>query len=112
MDLAPVFLSARCRISLTTVWLGAGLLAGWGIVVFALLWTVLGPRLVQNFFGRMAGLPFTLLTVYFAYNLVAKRCNDRERPLIFAQAVAGVATLKSLTDLVRITGGQHANWLD
>jgi uncharacterized membrane protein YhaH (DUF805 family) len=112
MDLAALFLSPKGRVSRKTFWIGVGLLVVWGIVVFAVLWTVIGPSLVQNFFGRLAGLPFTLLTIYFAYNLVAKRCNDRERPLVLAQAVAGIAAFKSVTDLVRITGGQHASWLD
>ena len=34
----------------------------WGIVVFVVLWTILGPSLVQNFLGRLSGFPFTLLT--------------------------------------------------
>ena len=111
-NLTSLFLSAKGRISRKTFWIGAGLLVGWALVVFSVLWTVLGPSLVQNFLGRLVGFPFVLLTIYFGYNLVVKRCHDRERPIVFAQAVAGIAVLKSLTDLVRITGGQHANWLD
>ena len=115
MDLAKLtafFLSAKGRISRKTFWIGVALLTVWAFVVFIVLWTIIGPSLVQTFLGRLVGFPFVLLTIYFAYNLIVKRCHDRERPIIFAQAAAGVAALKSLTDLVRITGGQHANWLD
>jgi uncharacterized membrane protein YhaH (DUF805 family) len=113
MDLAALFLSARGRISRKTFWIGAGLLVVWGVAVFIVLWTILGPRLIQNFFGRLVGFPFTLATIYFAYNLSAKRFNDRARPIICAQAAAGFAVLKAVTDLVRITGDLHAqNFLD
>jgi uncharacterized membrane protein YhaH (DUF805 family) len=112
-NLTALFLSPQGRISRKAFWIGAGLLALWAFVVFAVLWTVLGPRIIQNFLGRLVGFPFILLTIYFAYNLVVKRFNDRARPLICAQAVAGIAALKSVLDLVRITGDLHAqNWLD
>src|SRR5688572_8210133 len=102
MDLAnltALFLSPKGRISRKTFAIGVGLLIVWAFVVFALLWTLLGPRLIQNFLGRLVGFPFTLITIYFAYNLVVKRFNDRARPLICTLAVAGVAVLKSVTDL-------------
>jgi uncharacterized membrane protein YhaH (DUF805 family) len=112
-NLTALFLSAKGRISRKTFWIGVGLLIAWAFVVFVVLWTVLGPSLIQNFFGRLVGFPFILLTIYFAYNLAAKRFNDRERPIICAQAVAGVAALKSMLDLVRITGDLHTqNFLD
>ena len=116
MDLAnltALFLSARGRISRKTFWIGAGLLIAWVFVIFVVLWTILGPTLIQNFFGRLTGFPFVLLTIYFAYNLAAKRFNDRDRPIICAQAVAGLAALKAVLNLVRITGDLHAqNVLD
>lgn len=113
MNLTDLFLSAKGRISRKTFWIGAGVLTGWSILVFVVLWSVLGPSLVQNFFGRLVGFPFTLLTIYFAYNLVAKRFNDRARPIACAQIGAGVAAVKSLLNLFRITGDLHAQtWLD
>ena len=116
MDLAnltALFLSAKGRISRKAFWIGAGLLALWTFVAFVVLWSIVGPSLIQNFFGRLAGFPFVLLTIYFGYNLVAKRFNDRDRPAICAQAVAGIAALKSALDLVRITGDLHRqNLLD
>jgi len=113
MDVRALFLSRIGRISRKTFWIGAGLLIVWGIAIFVVLWTIIGPSLIQNFLGRLLGFPFTLLSIYFAYNLVAKRFNDRARPIICAQVVAGLAALKSTLDLVRITGDLHAqNWLD
>jgi uncharacterized membrane protein YhaH (DUF805 family) len=113
MDLTALFLSAKGRISRKTFWIGAGLLVVWGVAAFFVLWTIVGQHLIQSFFGRLVGFPFTLATIYFAYNLSAKRFNDRARPIICAQAVAGFAVLKSVTDLVRITGDLHSqNFLD
>jgi uncharacterized membrane protein YhaH (DUF805 family) len=113
MDLAALFLSAKGRISRKSFWIGVGLLVGWSILVFVVLWTLLGPRLIQNFLGRLVGFPFTLLTIYFAYNLAAKRFNDRARPIINAKAVAVLMATKALLDLFRITGDLHAqNFLD
>lgn len=113
MNLTDLFLSSRGRISRKAFWIGAGLLVAWAVLVFVVLWTVLGPSLIQNFLGRVVGFPFTLLTIYFAYNLAVKRFNDRARPIICAQAVAGFFGVKALLDLVRITGDlQTSNWLD
>jgi uncharacterized membrane protein YhaH (DUF805 family) len=113
MNLTNLFLSSNGRVSRKTFWIGAGLLAIWGILVFVVLWSLLGPSLVQNFLGRLVGFPFTLLTIYFAYNLAAKRFNDRTRPIVCAQVVAGLMAVKSVTDLFRITGDLHAqSWLD
>jgi uncharacterized membrane protein YhaH (DUF805 family) len=113
MNLAALFLSPKGRIARKTFWIGVGLLVLWSIVVFVVLWTLLGPALVQNFLGRLVGFPFTLITIYFGYNLVAKRSNDRDRPGIYAKAAAAVLAAKAVTDLVRITGDLHAqNFLD
>jgi uncharacterized membrane protein YhaH (DUF805 family) len=113
MDLAALFLSPKGRIARKTFWIGVGALIVWGIVVFVVLWTLLGPSLVQNFLGRLVGFPFTLLTIYFAYNLAAKRLNDRDRPIVYAKAAAGLMAVKSLTDVLRITGDPRAqNFLD
>ena len=55
------------------------------ILLFIVLWSILGPSLIQNFLGRLVGFAFTLPTIYFGYNLAAKRFNDRDRPIICAQ---------------------------
>ena len=112
MNPTALFLSPKGRISRKTFWIGVGLLVIWAVLVFVVLWTVLGPSLIQNFLGRLVGFPFTLLTIYFAYNLAAKRFNDRARPIVNAQAVAGFFAVKALLDLLRITGDLQTNWLD
>ena len=113
MNLTDLFLSSRGRISRKSFWIGAGLLVAWAVLVFVVLWTILGPSLIRNFLGRLVGFPFTLLTIYFTYNLAVKRFNDRARPIVCAQAVTGFFAVKALLDLVRITGDlQTSNWLD
>jgi uncharacterized membrane protein YhaH (DUF805 family) len=113
MDLAYLFLAPKGRISRKTFWIGAGLLVVYSIVLFIVLWSILGPSLIQNFLGRLVGFVFTLPTIYFGYNLAAKRFNDRDRPIICAQVGAGAAVLKAFLNLFRITGDLHAqNWLD
>lgn len=113
MDAAHLFLSSKGRISRKAFWIGVGLLIAWSIVVFVVLWSLLGRSLIQTFPGRLVGLPFTLLTIYFAFNLAAKRFNDRARPIVCAQIGAGLAAVNSLLDLFRITGDLRAqNWLD
>lgn len=112
-DLADLFLSPKGRISRKTFWIGVGGLIVWSILVFVVLWSIFGPSLVQTFLGRLVGVPFELATIYFGYNLAAKRFNDRSRPMICAQAGAGIAAVKSLLDLFRITGEPlMQTWLD
>ena len=108
MDPVELYLSSKGRISRKTFWIGAGGLIIWGIAIFVVLWAILGASLIQNFLGRLVGFAFTLPTIYFAYNLAAKRFNDRDRPIICAQAGAALAVIKSITDLVRITGNANA----
>jgi uncharacterized membrane protein YhaH (DUF805 family) len=113
MDPAYLFLSPKGRISRKTFWIGTGLLVVCGVLLFIVLWSILGPSLIQNFLGRLVGFVFTLPTIYFAYNLAAKRFNDRDRPIICAQIGASAAALKAFLNLFRITGDLHAqNWLD
>jgi uncharacterized membrane protein YhaH (DUF805 family) len=113
MNLAYLFLSPKGRISRKTFWIGAGVLVVFSILLFIVLWSILGPSLIQNFLGRLVGFVFTLPTIYFGYNLAAKRFNDRDRPIICAQVGAGAAALKAFLNLFRITGDPHVqNWLD
>ena len=71
MNLAALLLSAKGRISRKTFWIGAGLLVAWSIVIFVVLWTLLGPSLIQNFLGR--------LVVHPAYDLL--RLQSRSEAL-------------------------------
>src|SRR5262245_61691713 len=113
MDLAHLFLASKGRISRKTFWVGAGALVVYSLLPFIVPWSILGPSLIHNFLGRLVGFVFTLPTIYFGYNLAAKRFNDRDRPIICAQVGAGAAAVKALLNLFRITGDLHAqNWLD
>ena len=72
--------------------------------MFVVLWSILGPNLVLNFFGRLVWLCFMALTIYATYCLSAKRFQDRNRSALNAKAVAGVWAVKAVLDLFNITG--------
>ena len=44
-----LFFSTQGRITRTTWWIGIAGLVVWNVVVFLVLWSVLGPSLVVNF---------------------------------------------------------------
>jgi uncharacterized membrane protein YhaH (DUF805 family) len=113
MSFTDLYFASRGRISRKTWWIGVAGLIVWNIIVFFVLWTMFGPSLFLTFVGRLFNFVFNLLNIFLAYNLAVKRFNDRERPIINAQAVAGFWGFKSVTDLFRITGDPWAqNWMD
>lgn len=113
MSFSDLYFSPRGRIPRSTWWIGVIGLVVWNVVVFFILWTVLGPKLYLTFVGRLFGFAFNVLNIYLAYNVAVKRFNDRERAVVNAQAVAAFWGFKSVTDLFRITGDPWAqNWMD
>jgi uncharacterized membrane protein YhaH (DUF805 family) len=108
-----LYFSTQGRISRTTWWIGITGLLIWNVVVFLILWSVLGSSLILNFGGRLVGFCFALLNIAATYHLAAKRFQDRNRPVRYAKIVAGGWALKALLDLVHITGAAtSSNSLD
>lgn len=99
-----LYFSTQGRISRQTWWIGIAGLVGWNLLVFVVLWSILGPSLVLNFFGRLVWLCFIALTIYTTYCLSAKRFQDRDRSALNAKAVAGVWAVKAVLDLFHMTG--------
>lgn len=99
-----LFFSTQGRITRQAWWIGIAGLAGWNLFVFVVLWSILGPSLVLNFFGRLVWLCFMALTIYATYCLSAKRFQDRNRSALNAKVVAGVWAVKAVLDLFHVTG--------
>lgn len=99
-----LFLSTSGRITRSTWWIGIGALVVLNLALFFVLWTILGPSLITNFFGRLVGLCVTAVNIYAVYCLSAKRFQDRDRSALNAQIVAALWAAKAVLDLFRITG--------
>jgi uncharacterized membrane protein YhaH (DUF805 family) len=113
MDWSDLLFAAKGRIGRRGWWIGVAVLVAWVIASFCLLWTLFADGMFRSFFGRLVSLPFNLLTIYVAYNLAAKRFNDRARPIIIAQAVAALWMIKALLDLTGLSGNPwNQNALD
>jgi uncharacterized membrane protein YhaH (DUF805 family) len=102
--LAELFLSTTGRITRSSWWIGIGALVLLNLVLFIVLWTILGPSLIANFFGRLVWLCVTAFNIYAVYCLSAKRFQDRDRSQLNARVVAFVWAAKAVLDLFRITG--------
>jgi len=92
------------RITRSTWWIGIGALVVFNLVLFFVLWSILGPSLIANFFGRLIGLCVTAVNIYAVYCLSAKRFQDRDRSALNAKVVACIWAVKAVLDLFRITG--------
>ena len=101
---ADLFLSTTGRITRATWWIGIGALVVLNLLLFFVLWSILGPSLIVNFFGRLVGVCVTAVNIYAVYCLSAKRFQDRDRSALNAKVVAGLWAAKAVLDLFRITG--------
>ena len=113
IDLAiRLYFTTKGRITRATWWIGIVGLVVFNLVVFVVLWSIFGPSLVLNFFGRLISLCFTALTIYGSYCLSAKRFQDRDRSAFNARLVACAWAVKAVLDLFHITGDVVPNTLD
>ena len=99
-----LFFSTAGRITRSSWWIGMGALVVFNLVLFFVLWTILGPSLIANFFGRLVWLCVTALNIYAVYCLSAKRFQDRDRSELNAKVVGGIWAVKAVLDLFRVTG--------
>jgi len=99
-----LFFSTAGRITRSSWWIGMGALVVFNLVLFFVLWTILGPSLIANFFGRLVWLCVTALNIYAVYCLSAKRFQDRDRLELNAKVVGGIWAVKAVLDLFRVTG--------
>ena len=99
-----LFFSPTGRITRSTWWIGMGTLVVLNLVLFFVLWAILGPSLIASLFGRLVGLCVTAFNIYAVYCLSAKRFQDRDRSALNAKVVAGIWAAKAVLDLFRLTG--------
>lgn len=118
MSLDTLFMSGAGRIGRGTWWLGSIILTVANVALTYLLFLVFKWGMVFFLPGRLLAFALAVVTLLAACQLARKRFQDRDRPAILAQLVAGFWAVKALLDLFRITGDpfvptmlDHAFWI-
>jgi uncharacterized membrane protein YhaH (DUF805 family) len=107
------YFSATGRISRHQWWLGVIGVVVYSVVGGFTLGWILGQQLLLAAGGRIILFLFQLIGLYAYYCVTAKRFQDRERPVLYAQIVVGIQLAKALLDLVGISGDPfHASFID
>jgi uncharacterized membrane protein YhaH (DUF805 family) len=109
MDFAYLYTSFDGRINRKPYWLATILLA----VIMIVVIFVLGFVLAFSFLFKLLIFILQLALLYPSAALMVKRFHDRDKPGYYAAFLLGLILLKSLTDLVGITGDPfNTNMLD
>jgi uncharacterized membrane protein YhaH (DUF805 family) len=104
MDFAYLYTSFDGRINRKPYWLAGILLAVIMMVVTFVLAFVIGFSLGVGFGFHLLILILQLAVLYPSAALMVKRLHDRNKPGYYAAFLLGLIVLKSLTDLVGLTG--------
>ena len=94
-----LFFATTGRIARSSWWIGIGTLIVLNILVFFVLWAVLGPNPFVSLFGRLVALCLNALNIYIIYCMSAKRFQDRNRSALNAMIVAFIWAAKAAHDL-------------
>src|SRR2546421_448859 len=94
-----LFFATAGRITRSTWWIGIGALIVFNILLFFVLWTMLGPSLIASLFGRFVEFANSALNIYAICCLSAKRFQDRDRSALNARIVAFVWATRAVHDL-------------
>jgi uncharacterized membrane protein YhaH (DUF805 family) len=109
MDFAYLYTSFDGRINRKPYWLASILLA----VIMMVLVFVLAFILGMSFLFQLVVFILQLAVLYPSAALMVKRLHDRNKPGYYAAIPLGLLLLKSLTDLIGITGDPlNTNILD
>ena len=114
MDLGHLFTSFDGRINRQPYWMGSITLS---VVTFAIL--LVGTKLLgasitaPDFRLELVSLVSTVLVLYPAAALMVKRLHDRDRPAWFAVLFLAPGLIKTVSDLIGVTGNRLSpNMLD
>jgi uncharacterized membrane protein YhaH (DUF805 family) len=103
MEFGYLFTSLEGRIGRKLYWLGVVLLVALAVAVMVLI-VFAGVALVGTVFSFVTFV-IELAFLYPASALLVKRLHDRNRPGYFAAFILAPLIVKSLTDLLGVTGG-------
>jgi uncharacterized membrane protein YhaH (DUF805 family) len=113
-DLTSLYTSFNGRINRAPYWLGVIMMAIVALLVFLALGALFGVSMTApDFRFRLISLALTPLFLYPAVALMVKRLHDRNRPAWLAGLFLAPSLIKSVTDLIGVTGNPLAfNILD
>ncbi len=103
-DYQRLYLSAEGRIGRGQYWLGAIVLGVATAIVGWILLLILGVGLI----GRLIEFVLQVIVAYPAYNLMAKRFQDRDKPAMYAAIIIAIFLVMNLLTAFGITGDPMA----
>lgn len=114
MDLGHLFTSFDGRINRKPCWIGTIILVVVNLVISFVVGMVLGVSIMApDFRFKLVSLVLAVVFLYPAAALMVKRLHDRDRPAWLAALFLAPSLIKSVTDLIGITGSRfNPNMLD
>lgn len=114
MGLGYLYTRFDGRINRQPYWVGAIILAVVNLVITFVVGSLLGVSIAApDFRFRLVSLAVSVLVLYPAAALMVKRLHDRNRPAWLAAVFLAPALIKSVADLIGMTGNQlNPNVLD
>jgi uncharacterized membrane protein YhaH (DUF805 family) len=113
-DLTYLYTSFNGRINRAPYWLGAIILAVVMLTISLVVGALLGVSIMApDFRFKLISLVLAVLVLYPAVALMVKRLHDRDRPAWLAGLFVAPGLIKSVTDVIGVTGNPLApNMLD
>jgi uncharacterized membrane protein YhaH (DUF805 family) len=113
-DLTSLYTSFNGRINRAPYWLGVIIMVIVALLIFLVVGALFGVSIAApDFRFRLISLALTPLFLYPAVALMVKRLHDRDRPAWLAGLFLAPSLIKSVTDLIGVTGNPLAfNILD
>jgi uncharacterized membrane protein YhaH (DUF805 family) len=107
MDLGHLYTSFDGRINRQPYWIGTIILGVVVLVISLVIGKLLGVSITApDFRFKLVSLVLAVLLLYPAAALMVKRLHDRDRPAWFAALFLGPNLIKSVTDLIGMTGNR------
>jgi uncharacterized membrane protein YhaH (DUF805 family) len=113
-DLTSLYTSFNGRIDRAAYWFGTIFLVLVALMIFLGVGALLGVSIMApDFRFRLIGLVLGALVIYASVALMVKRLHDRDRPAWLVGLFLAPSLIKTVTDLIGVTGNPLAfNILD
>jgi uncharacterized membrane protein YhaH (DUF805 family) len=113
MDLRHLYTSFDGRINRAPYWIGTIILVVVNLVISLVVARLLGVSIAApDFRFKLVVLVLGVLLLYPVAALMVKRLHDRDRPAWLAALFLAAALIKTVTDVIGVTGGANPNMLD